>query len=177
MVTDSHPSDKSKNIRWTGTVLVSEGTGEQEIPRCVEIEPPLCVEPTGGHSRHMQQGMPIHAHEFGSVPGEEGSRGLANLCRMFDKPEAYRAPLPLIAQNPAQAEQGEAKGGDQLDVSRRVGIWGGEGVGDIERSEVDNGEQKSDFGAQETPAAESSRPRGSLRADGQFSQRNGGNGG
>ena len=107
-------------------VSVAEGCGEEEVPGGIEVEPPLRSEPTRRHSRHMQQGMAVHAHQFRPVPGEEGSGCLANLGGMLDQPETDRAPLPLIAQNPAQAKQAKAKGGDQLDVGGCIGVRSGE---------------------------------------------------
>ena len=105
MAVESHPSDKSRNVRWMGTVLVTERGGEEEVPGGVEIEPSLRAEPTGGDSGDVEEGVAVHAHQLGAVPGEESSGGLADLRRMFNHSETYGATLPLIAQGPAQAEE------------------------------------------------------------------------
>ena len=102
----------------------------------------------------MQQGMSTETHQFGPVPGQEGSRCLAHLCRMRHHPKANRAPLPLIAQRPIEAKQANRKGGDQLDIYRRCGVERRATVGEVKRTKVDDGQNQRDLGAQEAPALE-----------------------
>src|ERR1035437_5602546 len=119
----------------------------------------------------MQQSVTAHAHQFSTVPCQERSRRLADLCWMCDAMKTNRAPLAMIPQHPIHAEQANRKRRNQLDIYRTGWVDGGAAVGQVERDKKDDGEKQADLGTKETPSAESSPPSGPLRAQAVLSQR------
>jgi hypothetical protein len=93
--------------------------GKQNFPRRIKVQPPLLTKPARRHLRNMQQTVAADADQFCSVPRKEASRRLADPSGIGQLSKAYRAPLPLIAQTPAQSKQTDRKGRHQLEVLRR----------------------------------------------------------
>src|SRR5579863_5328461 len=154
--------------------LVGVGGAEEELPRGVKVEPALGAEPAGGQSGDVEQGVAAGADKFGAIPGEEGSAGEANGGGVGDAMEADGAAPSLIEESPAESQEAERKGGNELEVLCGNGVAGGAAVGEVERGEVDGRQDDGDFGGKEGPAEERTGARGFVIAEVVFAEGDGG---
>ena len=148
------------------------GDDKQRFPGRIKVEPALGAEPTRRHRGHVKQRMPARANQLRSVPRQKGSSRQTHPGRMRHSPQANRTTIPLIEENPAQPEEAHRERRNQLDVLRANRVGWRVPVGQIERRKVDRRQQQSNLGAQEHPAEDSIRPRGSVGAKLAFAQGN-----
>ena len=100
----------------------------------------------------MKQCVAASADQFSAIPGQESPTRQTHLCRMRHPAQANGTPILLVENDPAKPEEAHGERGDELDVLRADRVRGGVPVGQIERAEVDRGQQEGDLGAEEQPA-------------------------
>ena len=96
--------------QWFAT-SAGAGVGEQEVPGVVEIQPARCAKPACRQAWNVQQSVASQANHLRAVPAEERARGKADVRGMGNATQADGAPLLLVGESPAQAEEAEHKAG------------------------------------------------------------------
>lgn len=93
--------------------------------------------------------MSAGADEFCAVPGQEVSGGLTYACRVSQQTQTDGATLSLIAEGPAEGEEERTEGADALEILRGFRCDGCAEVGEVERSEVNDGQDESELAPEE----------------------------
>ena len=134
------------------------GIEKKTVPGGIEIEPPLRAEPARRELRDVQQAMAASADKFSSVPREKVTRRFANARGMGQFAETHGASLPLIAQDPAQAEEAGDERYDELDILSPHSVDEGNELSKIQGSSRDEDEQQGDLPHKEGPSPNACRP-------------------